>query len=303
VTEPSAVIEWPDQEGRHERGAIPVIRLFASIALMLGRPTARRLLYPICLYFLIFSGRSRDASRDYLARVFGRTPRIVDLFRHYYCFAACVLDRVYLLNNRLDLLDLAIHGENVVLDVARSGSGCFLLGAHIGSFEILRAVGRRQPNLRISMVMREENARKINSVLNAISPDLAIDVISLGRSNSLLEVEERLSDGHFVGVLADRGSGSEAEIRLPFLGTPAAFPVGPFRMMAVLDRPVVLMFGLYRGGRRYDIYFERLIDLGTPAPRPRAKMVEAAMRRYVERLEHYCRLAPYNWFNFYRFWN
>jgi predicted LPLAT superfamily acyltransferase len=24
--------------------------------------------------------------------------------------------------------------------------------------------------------------------------------------------------------------------------------------------------------------------------------------RYVERLEHYCRLAPYNWFNFYDFW-
>jgi predicted LPLAT superfamily acyltransferase len=71
----------------------------------------------------------------------------------------------------------------------------------------------------------------------------------------------------------------------------------------VRERPVVLMFGRYRGGRRYDIYFERLIDLGTSAPRPRAKMVEAAMRRYVERLEHYCRLAPYNWFNFYRFWN
>jgi predicted LPLAT superfamily acyltransferase len=34
---------------------------------------------------------------------------------------------------------------------------------------------------------------------------------------------------------------------------------------------------------------------------------EAALRehvqRYVERLEHYCRLQPDNWFNFYDFWS
>jgi len=27
------------------------------------------------------------------------------------------------------------------------------------------------------------------------------------------------------------------------------------------------------------------------------------MQRYVARLEHYARLAPYNWFNFYSFWD
>jgi predicted LPLAT superfamily acyltransferase len=27
------------------------------------------------------------------------------------------------------------------------------------------------------------------------------------------------------------------------------------------------------------------------------------MQRYAERLEHYTRIAPYNWFNFYPFWN
>jgi predicted LPLAT superfamily acyltransferase len=34
----------------------------------------------------------------------------------------------------------------------------------------------------------------------------------------------------------------------------------------------------------------------------RGALVEDAMRRYVERLEHYCRLAPFNWFNFYDYW-
>jgi predicted LPLAT superfamily acyltransferase len=30
--------------------------------------------------------------------------------------------------------------------------------------------------------------------------------------------------------------------------------------------------------------------------------VDVAMRHYVARLEHFCRDAPYNWFNFYDFW-
>ena len=35
----------------------------------------------------------------------------------------------------------------------------------------------------------------------------------------------------------------------------------------------------------------------------RGALVEDAMRRYVERLEHYCRGAPFNWFNFYDYWS
>ena len=33
-----------------------------------------------------------------------------------------------------------------------------------------------------------------------------------------------------------------------------------------------------------------------------AARLDGMMRRYVARLEHYCREAPFNWFNFYDFW-
>jgi predicted LPLAT superfamily acyltransferase len=64
----------------------------------------------------------------------------------------------------------------------------------------------------------------------------------------------------------------------------------------MLGRPVVLMLGLHRGGRRYDIIFETIST--TPAERPS----EETIRRFVVRLEYHCRGAPYNWFNFYDFW-
>jgi len=287
---------------RAERGALPLIKLMVWIALRLGRPIARASLYPICIYFLAFSGGSRRASRQYLARALGRTPGLSDVFRHYLSFAACVLDRVFFLNDQLHLFDLHVHGEDIVLEMLRRRRGCILLGAHFGSFEAVRALGRKQPDVRISLVMYEENARKIRTVMDAINPRLAINVIALGASDSMIAVGQRLDQGDFVGMLADRSLAAEGEVRCPFLGTPAAFPDGPFRLAALLNRPVVLMFGVYGGGNRYDIFFETLADPQAPSSCGSAEQTEALLRLYAARLEHYCRKAPFNWFNFYDFW-
>jgi predicted LPLAT superfamily acyltransferase len=290
---------------RGERGAMAAIRLIVWIALHLGRSVTRLLLYPICLYFLAFSQSSRRASNDYLRRVLGHVPGFVDRFRHYHYFASCVLDRVYLLNNQLELFD--VHAENDEIakaEIARD-EGCFLFGAHIGSFEILRALGHQQPGLKLSLLMYEENARKINSVLNAINPDLALEVIALGQAGSMLAVEQRLDQGHMIGILADRALSldDEEHINIEFLGQPARFPLGPFRLAAILQRRVILMVGLYRGGGRYAVCFEPLADFTQVARDDRSEAVAQAVRYYATRLEHFCRTAPYDWFNFYDFWH
>jgi predicted LPLAT superfamily acyltransferase len=283
---------------RSERGTASVIRLLVWVALRLGRPVARALLLPICAYFIAFAPQARAASRDYLAHILARPPHLGDLLRHYFAFAAVALDRVYLLNDQIERFDLEVHDEEIVLETLRSGDGCFLFGAHLGSFEVLRSLGRRQPGLKVSLVMYEDNARKINAVLNAINPSLAMDIIALGRSGSMIGVETRLAQGHCVGLLVDRGIKGEGMVRRDFLGAPANFPIGPFRMAVLLKRPVVIMFGLYRGGRRYEVHFERLTGIGGETI-----SVDQLLDRYVARLEHYCRLAPFNWFNFYDFWH
>jgi predicted LPLAT superfamily acyltransferase len=137
--------------------------------------------------------------------------------------------------------------------------------------------------------------------LGAINPRLETEVIGLGRADSLIAVAERLRRGHFIGVLADRNVDGKDLVRLPFLGAPAAFPRGPFQVAMLLNRPVVLMAGLYRGRGRYEVYFETLAA-AAERPKDAAAWIEAVMRRYVGRLEHYCRAAPFNWFNFYDFW-
>jgi predicted LPLAT superfamily acyltransferase len=289
----SAREEWTM---RRERGAVPLIRLLVWIVLRVGRPAAQALLLPVCAYFFLFSLRSRSASLDYLARALGRRPTAVDRWRHYHCFATCLLDRVLLLNDRVEVFDVMAHGEPIVTSIIAEGCGGLLFGAHFGSFEVVRAVGRLVADVRASVAMYEDNARKTNAVLQAVNPTLAMDVIGLGRPGSMLAVKERLDDGQLVGILADRSLERERRMQFAFLGAPAWFPVGPFRMAVMLRRPVVLMLGLHQGGRHYEIVFEMI------CARPSEEPVEEIMRRYVARLEYYCRRAPYNWFNFFDFW-
>jgi predicted LPLAT superfamily acyltransferase len=299
MSENSLAQDWTT---RSERGALPLIKAGVWLALKLGRRAARVFLHPICLYFLISSAHAARNSREYLTRVLGRRAGFVDVFRHYLTFGACLLDRVFLLNEQIEEFEIRIHGEELVREIQQGGNGCILFGAHFGSFEVARAVGRRERNVPISLLMYEENARKIRASLAAINPNLATEVIGLGRLDSLITVADRLSRGHFIGVLADRNVDGKDLVRYDFLGAPAAFSQGPFRVAQLLRRPVVLMVGVYRGGRTYEVFFEPLAEASASRPRDAGVWIDEAMRRYVARLEHYCRAAPYNWFNFYDFW-
>jgi len=295
----SGVQEWAS---RPERGSQSAIRLGAWIALRLGRRAAQVFLYPVCLYFLVSSPTALRNSRAYLQRVLGRRPRLVEVYRHFLTFGSCVLDRVYLLNEQERWFDIRAKGEEIVREIDRNGGGCLLFGAHFGSFETARVVGRRYRDLPISLLMYEANARKIRSALAAINPRLATEVIGLGRLDSLILLAERLRDGHFVGVLADRNVDGKDMQRIDFLGAPAAFPQGPFRVALMLHRPVVMMAGVYKGRGRYEVRFELLAPARETRPSDPQAWLDEIMHRYVARLEALCREAPYNWFNFYDFW-
>jgi len=292
----------PEWVAKPERSNTLAIRFIVWVALTLGRRIARFFLYPICLYFFLFAGAARTASKQYLRKVLGRVPRISDGFRHIHTFASTILDRVFLLNGRFDKFDVRAHLDEAALKMISNRRGCILLGAHLGSFEITRAYADEIDGPPASVVMYEENARKLNSVLKAINPALSQQVIGLGKVDSMLRVEQALQRGEFIGILADRGlEHGGANVTWDFLGETAKFPSGPFRMAYMLKCPVLLMVGAYRGGNRYDLYFEELADMGN-TDLPRNELIRQTQQRYVERIEHYCRIAPYNWFNFYDFW-
>jgi predicted LPLAT superfamily acyltransferase len=317
VVDPSDDDRPADWSRKPERSNMLALRVICWIALSCGRRAARLVLHPICLYFLLFSPSARRNIKRYLGRAIGPNTGWRDGYKLLHAFASTVLDRVYLLRGRWDLFDVRISGNVPVEAEALAGRGAFLLGAHIGSFEALGASKHRSPDaprLRAAMLMYPDNARQINAILNAVSvPQMRPHVIALGRAHSMLELRDWLDTGGMAGLLADRTlpaqegepSGQRGNnISVPFLGKPALFNDGPFRLAVLLRRQVYFMAGLYVGGDRYDVRFEPLADfsLRISDPAERERRIVQAVEAYVARLEDLCRQYPYNWFNFHDFW-
>lgn len=288
--------------GNRERGNAALLRLMAFLSMRLGRKASRIPLYGIALYFFLFAPRARRQSIRYLRRALGREPRAPDRFRQVLHFATTIHDRVFLLNGRYDSFQITIEGESLMRDALTRGRGAFMMGAHMGSFEVIGSVGRAQPGLRVSMTMYEDNARKIAAILSAVNPGTKPDIIALGHVDTMLRIAERLDRGAFVGLLGDRTLGDEPAHEVTILGEHARLPTGPMRAAAILRRSVIFMAGLYRGGNRYHVVFEPIADFAGIAPRTRDAAVRAAVERYAALLDRYCRSDPYNWFNFFDFW-
>jgi predicted LPLAT superfamily acyltransferase len=177
-----------------------------------------------------------------------------------------------------------------------------LLGAHLGSFEVLRVLGSLECKAPVNVLLYPDNSSNADAVASDLCPELQQRVIPLGRPDTLLRVHECLERGEIVGILGDRTLKSDKTARCDFFGQPATFPQGPLLLASILKAPVILFFGLFQGGRRYTIHFELFTDELHIARRDRSAQLQPWIARYAARLEHYCRLAPYNWFNFYDFW-
>ena len=289
---------------RHrERGSMALLRLMAFISLHLGRTFSRIPLYGIAIYFFLFAPTARRHSRRYLRLALGRPAGAGDRFRQILSFATTIHDRVYLINAQFELFDISIDGESLMRAQAASGRGALLMGAHMGSFEVMHSMGRMSGGLRVTMAMYEDNARKISSILAAINPNMEPDIVSLGRVNSMLDIAERLDQGAFVGVLGDRTLGAENVQAVTLLGERATLPLGPIRAAAILRCPVYFMAGLYRGGNNYHVVFEKIADFSNLGAGERSAAIATAIDKYASVLEKYCRSDPYNWFNFFDFWH
>jgi predicted LPLAT superfamily acyltransferase len=292
-------VAWKAQQ---ERGNRLMIGLMAWVARSLGRAVARALLFPVCLYYLIRSTEANHALRQYYVRAQGRSPSWSDLFHHYYWFASTILDRVYFLRGRFDRFAINIRGIDILDRALRGGRGCLLLGSHLGSFEVVRAVGLSREHIEVKVLMDEKNAPLIRGLMHNLNPAVAGTVIQVGGIDSMLRVQECLERGGVVGIMGDRLMSQDQCVRCDFLGSPAPFPTGSMRLAHVTGAPVVLFFGLYRGGNRYEVQLELLGECIRMAPEQPDEQMQRWIQRYADRLAHYSREATDNWFNFYDFW-
>lgn len=293
--------DWQQQQ---ERSNPFMLRALLWIAHALGRRLTRVLLYPIVGYFLLTGGATKAASRNYLRRILQREPSWRDIGRHFHAFASVTLDRFFLLSGDTRNFDIRIDRPQAVYDVSQSSRGCLLLLAHLGSFEVFRVHGINDRKLPLRILMDTAHNRMFMSILRKLNPQLMNAVIDAaqGGPTLVLALKQALDEGSMIGMMSDRRRQDERSVKVDFLGGQALLPASPWILAGTLGVPVILAFGLYRGGNRYDVHFELMSERLALPRATREQALQQHAQHYADRLQHHLRSAPYNWFNFYDYW-
>ena len=293
-----------DWKQRPEGGGRFAIRLIAGIARAFGRRLTRLLLYPITGYFLLVRGPERRASRQYLSQVLGRPAGLCEAARHVHTFASTILDRVFLLGGRLDLFEIQVTGLDALKAALAQQRGALVFGSHLGSFDALRVLKRLRGDLALRVVLDKRHNAAISEVFDALDPALAAGIIDAGADGHqvALQIKHAAEQGAMVAMLVDRAQPQEPALAVNFFGRPAPFPTTPWLIASALKLPVVLAYGVYRGGNRYELIFESFRDVADVPRGERAAALHGLIGDYAARLQQHALDAPYNWFNFYDFW-
>ncbi|MNG74848.1 Undecaprenyl-phosphate mannosyltransferase [compost metagenome] len=309
---PASSLHWSATEERH---GLWGIRLMLQVYRLFGRRAFQLLLYPVIGYFWLTGRAQRKASRNYLQRLQefaqGRQqalPAPLNSFRHFMRFGDAMLDK--LSSWRGELHDIRLVDRAGCERQIASGKGTLILASHLGDIESCRALGELDSNVKVNALVFTEHAERFNQVMKEVNPRANLNLIqvtSLGPETAM-HLQDKLNAGEWVAIVGDRTSAGKHQrgeqprvVWSHFLGKPAPFPQGPFVLAAALRCPVFLMFGLKQQGR-LNVYFEPFAD---PLLLPRAQRRQAlqqAVDSYAARLEHYCLLAPLDWFNFFDFW-
>ena len=290
-----------------EAGTVLGIRAIVTFARIFGRRVAGWFLYIVAFYYALFRRTARRASRDWLKRI-GERATFWTVVRHIHTFAQVSLDRLFFLTGRLKSFEFAHNGHDQLMEAAKSGRGVLLLGAHLGSFEVMRCRAKEY-KVPINVVVDFTNAERVNSVMRSLAPDMDTHLISLGTDplTAMLEIKAAIDRGELVAILGDRlpdaSTGATRVVTSQFLGEAATFPAGPWLLAHALKCPVYFVAGVYTRPNHYALHFEFLADEVKLERSQREACLARYAQTYASMLEMYARSAPLNWFNFFDFWN
>lgn len=300
-------IRWSDIQ---ERTSVSGIRLLFLIAHHWGRWPFRIILYPILVWYILTSSIARYSSRDYLRKVLQfqerrRRPGFLDVLKHFAAFGESLLDRLLLWTDGIEDSLVNIHGQEILDDFQARGQGCLLVCAHMGNLELCKFLSKKRSDIRVTMLVHTLHSQNWTRLLKKTAKNGYFEVMQVTEITpaEMIVLADEIQRGSFVVIAGDRVPviNHANTVSVPFLGDNAQFPIGPWIMGALLNCPVCLMTAVAADGK-YEVYFESFRDKISIPRKDRKNVLCEIVSDYARRLEFYCQKYPYQWFNFYPFW-
>ena len=281
----------------------------------------RLVIFPVAFFYFITAKKARDAAIQYqkqLREFSGhKVPYRISAYKQIMSFSFCVIEKMEGWLGKIKFSKIKYQDDDIddILNQLRERKGALLITSHLGNMELLRSlsdyneqlVGHEVP---VYVVMDTKVNRNFSDTLKSVNPKFSINVINSSEigPDSMVTLMDAVEAGGLVVIAGDRTSATEREkvIRVNFLGKEASFPYGVFLMPFLMKVPMYYMFGLRRKvslfSSRQNVYIEKSkIDFNCSRSE-REKNIVLCCKEFVSKLEKFCFLYPFQWYNFFNFW-
>ena len=280
---------------------------------VLGRWPFRLCLYPVVFVYWLGHPLARQSSLDYLKRLhaaepglFPHPPGARESLRHFTCFAETLLDKMLAIGGRYPRAKVSFSGHTDMLGtMQRTGQGGVIVTAHTGCLELMQMAASWREGLRVTILVHTAHAQRFNRILDRINPDASVRLMQVTdfSPTTAMMLADRVAAGEFIAIAGDRVPVSGDRIaHTSFLGHAVELPAGPYLIASVLRCPVWLLSCLHHGDgyrARIEPLTERVVlDRGD-----RQSGLDAHATLFARWLAASLRESPYDWFNFYPFWD
>lgn len=257
------------------------------------------IIIPLCLIFVREPNRALYRYfRD--IRGYGRWRALWSTTRNAYNFGKVVIDKFAIWAGRSEQFHVDQEHPEIPQRLFEQEKGALFAGAHIGNFELL-AAAFKEKRKQINVIIYGGESELLSRQRASMFGQSYVNLIPLTEDMShLFTIKNALDNGEVVAILCDRLFGSPKKKSLNFLGHPADFPIGPFRLAAQMDVPVLSVAVLKEKRLRYTC---RTTLLEVAPDLSLNQKCDLLMEQYVKSLEDVLQQYPEQWFNLFDFWN
>lgn len=293
-----------------ERGSLLGMRILLALYNYGGKYLVKLVLYPVVAYFFISGTEARVASQDYFSKLhqagyLKKKPGLGDSFKHFMTMANSALDKVDVWLGKITIKDINYNVFESFNTLIKAKKGALIIGSHLGNLEVCRALSSVHTDLVFNILVFTENAQKFNDFLNTINPDVKVNLIETRELGPGLAIalKDKIDQGEYVVIAGDRTSTSVQGrvIHADFIGHSAPFSQGPFILAALMQCPIFMMFCL-KNTNKFELIFEPLSEQVNWSRKTRTQELEILVQKFAKTLEQYCAQYPYQWFNFFNYW-
>lgn len=283
------------------RGGVLGYKIFNFILKYLGLGFAYFILRFVAIYFVVFAPKASRAIFYYFNSIwkFPKWQSWTKVYKSYFVFGKTLLDKAAILAGYSNKFTFFFDGEDHLRQLAKEGKGGILISAHIGNWEIAGHFLKKVDNV-VNVVMFDGEHQKVKAYMDDVMVERKFNIIVVKDDFShLFEIHKALSNNEFICIHGDRYvAGPNVKlVKKEFMGKEAYFPAGPFELAARLKVPYTFVFAIKETDTHYHFY-------ATPGQiHQGGRNIDGIVSEYVKSLEKMLHQFPYQWFNFYNFWD